>query len=159
MRFGFVFLIICVFTVSPAGAKTKSVQESKIYDAIVLKVIDGDTLKAKVKLWSDLEKIANLRIRGIDTPELRSKCAQEKKLARRARDKLKQILGIKKRSDRPEILLHNVAPGKYHRYLADVFTAKGQNVAEALIKAGLARLYLGGKRASWCPRVGARSAP
>ena len=68
----------------------------KIYEAIVVKVIDGDTLEVKIKLWNDLEKTARLRIRGIDAPELRGKCRQEKILAKRARDHLRAFLGIRK---------------------------------------------------------------
>ena len=155
MKLYFIFFcLIVLFGFSSASygeAKTKPPQNPKIYDAIILKVIDGDTFKAKVRLWNDLEKTASLRIRGIDTPELRGKCAQEKKLARQARAKLSQLFGIKKRGDRPKVSLQNVVPGKYHRYIADVFTPEGQNVAETLVEAGLARLYRRGKRAGWCP--------
>ena len=137
---------------------------SKIYEAIVVKVIDGDTLEVKIKLWDDLEKTARLRIRGIDAPELRGKCRQEKILAKRARDHLRAFLGIqkarkKKKKQQAKVFLHNVQPGKYHREIADVFTAQGQNVADELVRAKLARRYLSGKRASWCPQPKAPPPP
>ena len=134
----------------------------KIYEAIVVKVIDGDTLEVKIKLWNDLEKTARLRIRGIDAPELRGKCRQEKILAAQARDHLRAFLGIQKargqkKKQKAKVFLHNIQPGKYHREVADVFTAQGQNVADELVRAKLARRYLSGKRASWCPQPKVRA--
>ena len=160
------FIVVLTFCLSSFGSMASGAPPlpPKIYEAIVVKVIDGDTLEVKIKLWDDLEKTARLRIRGIDAPELRGKCRQEKILAKQARDHLRAFLGIqkaraKKKKQQAKVFLHNVQPGKYHREIADVFTAQGQNVADELVRVKLARRYVSGKRASWCPQPKAPPPP
>ena len=165
------FIFVLTFCLSSFGSMASGAPPlpPKIYEAIVVKVIDGDTLEVKIKLWNDLEKTARVRIRGIDAPELRGKCRQEKILAKRARDHLRAFLGIQKKNAKKKenqakvflhkVFLHNVQPGKYHREIADVFTAQGQNVADELVRVKLARRYVSGKRASWCPQPKAPPPP
>ncbi len=144
-------LIVLLFWIFSFEMASAGAAAAKNYDAIVVKVIDGDTLEVRIKLWKDLEKTTRLRIRGIDAPELKGKCAHEKSLAKKSRRHLKHLLGIKKKKDRPKVSLHNVRPGKYHREISDLFTQGGQNVGDEMISAGFARPYQRGKRASWCP--------
>ena len=40
------------------------------YHAELIRVVDGDTVKVRVKTWIDHEVIASVRIKGIDAPEL-----------------------------------------------------------------------------------------
>jgi len=86
-----------------------------------------------------------VRLAGIDTPEKRGKCQQEKALAIQARDLVRQILG---HSD--SITLKDVERGKYFRIVARV-EADGQDVSGLLIQKGLAVGYDGGKKVKeWC---------
>lgn len=118
---------------------------SAIYLATLLSVTDGDTFKARVPVWQGIEVTTAVRIQGVDTPELRGKCEQERVLAGKAKDALFAILSAGK-----TITLRNVDDDKYSgRVVADVFV-DGEPVADKLIKRGFARLYGGGKRLPWC---------
>ncbi len=113
----------------------------------VLKVLDGDTLIVRARVWVGQDIEIKVRISGMDAPEMRGRCAGERKLARTARDYLRDRVssGI--------VRLHLVQYGKYAgRVLARVETEDGADIATEMIRAGMARAYGGGKRASWCPR-------
>lgn len=107
---------------------------------------DGDTCTFTLPGIHPLfgERI-NVRIAGIDTPEIRGKCPEEKALAKTAKRAAIDLLKDAKQIDliRPE-------RGKYFRIVAEV-VADGTNVGEALIRQGLAVLYDGGKKThTWC---------
>jgi endonuclease YncB( thermonuclease family) len=49
------------------------------------------------------------------------------------------------------VAIFNIGPDKYGgRVVADVSTTKTPNVSSALVAAGHARIYLGGRRQGWC---------
>ena len=114
------------------------------YKAEVRRVIDGDTLSLKVFFWIKEQSVkVNVRIRNIDTPEVRTKCRPEKAHGRRAQAFLKSVAG-------KQVYLFNVSDeDKFGRVSADIFTSDWENIATLLIKRGLARRYDGGKRPSW----------
>src|SRR5690348_9640474 len=58
------------------------------HPAEVLRVIDGDTFEARINLWPGLEVTTRVRLRGIDAPELRAHCDDERIKAEAARDAL-----------------------------------------------------------------------
>src|SRR6516165_711469 len=62
------------------------------HPADVLRVIDGDTFEARVHVWPGLDITTKIRLRGIDAPELRAKCAAERMLAEAARVPLGAML-------------------------------------------------------------------
>ncbi len=86
------------------------------------------------------EKIS-VRIRGIDTPEIRGKCEAEKRKAKAARDFLRNLLRNASRID-----LADVERGKYFRIVA-IVEADGVDVVPLMIEQGLGRPYHGGRRA------------
>ena len=105
-----------------------------------------------MRIWFGQEITTLVRIRGIDAPELRSRCVSEANGAARASEALADYLspgGIK---------LLDVSLDKYGgRVLATVkVTDPAQpgesvvDVAELMLSGGLARPYGGGKRDSWC---------
>lgn len=113
--------------------------------ARLVEVIDGDTLRVRALVWIDLELETLVRLRGIDTPELRGKCEAEKARARAAREALAALAGA------GPVALFQVEYEKYAgRVLADVANAEGSDLAQALIAAGHARAYAGGERQGWC---------
>jgi len=85
-----------------------------------------------------------IRVRGIDTPEIKGKCPGEKQLAIRARDFLNNAL-----RSAGSVELVNIERGKYFRLVADVLV-DGEPIAPVMIELGLGRAYSGGKRAGWC---------
>ena len=115
-----------------------------IFAALVLSVTDGDTFRARVPVWDNIDVVTAVRIRGIDTPEIKGKCPAEKAAALAAKERLTALL------NGPVQLLH-VEPDKYAgRVDADVIV-DGKPVAAILIAEGLARPYTGGARQAWCP--------
>ncbi len=116
--------------------------------AEVLRVIDGDSIEIKARLWLGLDLTVQVRIRGIDTPEMRGDCIAEKALAAAARDRLAEISG-------ETIRLTNIEGDKYAgRVDADAIAADGTDLRTAMLSSGLARPYDGRERLDWCP-VGA----
>lgn len=114
--------------------------------ARIVSVIDGDTLVMRARVWLGQEVETRVRLDGVDAPELgRSKCDKERALAVKAKD----FVGawVKGRA----VTLSAIQYGKYAgRVVARVKTAAGEDLGAALIQAGLARAYNGGKRKSWC---------
>ena len=62
------------------------------YPAEVLRVIDGDTFEARVRIWSGFEINTRVRLRAIDAPELHARCASEYLKAEAARGALQRFL-------------------------------------------------------------------
>jgi endonuclease YncB( thermonuclease family) len=117
-----------------------------VYPAEVLRVIDGDTFEARVRLWPGLETVTKIRLRGIDAPELKARCDEERSKALAARDALQTIL------DQGDVGVSTVTLDKYGgRVVADTSTRATPDVSAALLGAGHARIYAGGRRESWCP--------
>jgi len=113
--------------------------------ALVLSVTDGDTFKVRISVWDNVDVVTAVRLRGIDTPEIKGKCPAEKALALAAKTRLTELLNV------GPVTLFHVEPDKYYgRVDADV-SVNGTSIAGILIKEGLARPYTGGARASWCP--------
>ena len=49
--------------------------------ALLLAVTDGDTFRARLEVWPGVEVVTAVRLRGIDTPEIKGKCPAEKAAA------------------------------------------------------------------------------
>lgn len=116
------------------------------YTAKVLEVIDGDTLTVRARIWLGTDVDIKVRIAGVDTPEARSRCPEEVRLARVARQALVTMVG------NGYVRLHDVQYGKYAgRVVARVSTSAGEDVSRSLVAQGHARPYTGGRRGKWCP--------
>src|SRR5262245_61726374 len=112
--------------------------------AVVERVVDGDTVDVRARIWLGQTLTVRVRIDGVDTPELRSECADERRLALAARDYLARRLLNK------EVTLLRVVYDKFGgRVRADVSDRDG-DVAKALLDAGYARPYHGARREPWC---------
>lgn len=109
--------------------------------AQIVRIIDGDTLEVDAHPWPGHAVRVSVRLRGIDTPERRSRCPGQRAAAQLARNELERLV-----SDVPTVELINVAGGKYYgRVLADM-KAGSRDIASAMLASGLARPYQGGKR-------------
>lgn len=120
--------------------------------ARVTEVVDGDTLDVRVAIWLDQEVTTRVRVDGIDTPENRSDCADEKRMAQEAKRKLAALVASATEGKGDgSIRLHDVQHDKYGgRVRARVTLADGTDLAQAMIRTGHARPYQGGKRQPWC---------
>lgn len=113
--------------------------------ADVIRVIDGDTLALRARIWIGIDIVVNARIRGIDAPELRGRCDAEKALAEDALARLEALAAGK------TVRLRRIENDKYAgRVLADIVTDDGTDLAAAMLESGLARPYDGSTRAPWC---------
>lgn len=113
--------------------------------ADVMRVIDGDTLRLKVHIWLGQTVEVDMRVAGIDAPELRGKCPSERAQAREARDYLASLVGGR------SIRISRIRNDKYGgRVVADVSEPEVGDIASAMVARGLARIYDGGKRSPWC---------
>lgn len=129
-----------------AAAPAQSYESGMAHPAEVLRVIDGDTFEARVHLWPGLDVTTRVRLRGIDAPELKARCGEERVKAEAARDALRAIL------DQGEVGIWRVTLDKYGgRVVAGASTSRTPDVSAALLGAGLARRYSGGHRDGWCP--------
>lgn len=141
----FVTLISLLFLglFQPAWSQTSWDFERVIYHTCY----DGDTCMVSIPgvhpLFGDHIPV---RLLGIDTPEIKGQCEQEKTLAREARDFARTML-----SEAKEIKLVQVSRGdKYFRVLGRL-EADGHDLSQALLDANLAVAYNGGtKTARWC---------
>lgn len=114
-------------------------------EATVVRVIDGDTFVADALVWPGQTIRVNIRIRGIDAPEMKARCVSEREAAERARDELAGLLGV------GTVAISDIAGAKYYgRVLADVANSGGVLIGPAMIGRKLVRPYKGGKRERWC---------
>ena len=106
---------------------------------------DGDTCYVLAPALPEPLQKMSVRILGIDTPEMRAECAEEKKLALKGRE-----LANKMFRSAEKIEFDNLKWDKYGgRVLADVYL-DGKSYKDEIINAGLARPYDGGTKESWC---------
>ena len=115
------------------------------HPAEVIRVLDGDTFEARVRIWPGMDVTTRIRLRGIDAAEMHARCDDERIKAVAAREALTKILA------EGAVGISGVAQDKYGgRVDADVSTAKTANVSAEMLRRGLARAYRGGRRESWC---------
>ena len=142
MRITAIFILVSMM----AGTATAAEQTYGSLPAKYVKNYDGDTITVTIPGVHPLlgDKIS-VRVRGIDTPEVKGKCQKEKDLARTGQRLVESILKNAK-----AVTLENVGRGKYFRIVADV-VADGKSVGAVLLKNNLAVVYDGGKKImDWC---------
>jgi endonuclease YncB( thermonuclease family) len=113
-------------------------------EAEVVRVIDGDTLTVRARIWIGQELTTNVRLLGVNAPELSGACEAERRLAEEARRFL---------ADRVEgrpVILRKIALDKFGGRVLAVVEDGGGDLAAALLAARLATPYDGGRRGSWC---------
>lgn len=111
----------------------------------ITSIYDADTFRANIDGWpSVVGARMPIRIKGVDAPEIRSRCEAEKLKAREAKQFTVAML-----RNASAVRLDEIERGKYFRLLAVVYV-DDVNLGEALIAQGLARPYDGSSRSSWC---------
>ena len=110
-----------------------------------IRVYDGDTFYSETldAGWGVSVNKPKFRIARIDTPEKgwRAKSDRERELSLLAKNMLKKML-----TESETVLVYSeLGRGKYGRLLVEVI-CDGVNAGDALIEAGLARLYDGGTK-------------
>ena len=115
---------------------------------------DGDTVTFNLPELKKMDKDKkfslfwdkiSVRIGGIDTPEMKGKCSQEKELAKQAKLFVKEKLENAKK-----IVLDNIGPDKYFRILGEIYVDEVP-LAQMLMEQGYAVPYDGGTKENvWC---------
>ena len=140
-------ILTLVLGLSATSASSAEKLAGPVYAELV-RVVDGDTILVTARPWPQHAISVLVRIRGIDTAELKSRCTTQKALALEAKQALSHRLG-----PHGALSLRNIAGGKYFgRVVADVETSDGKDAASYMLALGLARPYGGGKRRDPCPR-------
>lgn len=111
----------------------------------VTTIYDGDTFYVIVKSWPEIiGKNIAVRVKTVDTPELKGACYAEILKAREAKK-----FTVQKIRSAKKVELRNMSRDKYFRIDADVYL-DNQNLADALIQQGFGVAYSGGKKFDWC---------
>lgn len=134
-----------------------SVRPEYIYNAEVVRVVDGDTIIANVDVGFDMWKRCNIRLYGINTPETRTTDMQEKAKGYEAKDRLIELL----EKNENKFILESKGLDKYGRSLGIIWTGYHEietyadtsgmrpveiSLNDILVQEGLATEYFGGKR-------------
>ena len=136
-------ILVCMIAVMSSAVALEVLEGP--YSAKVLDVIDGDTLAVRARIWLGTDVDIKVRLAGVDTPETRSRCPEEVRRARDARQALIAMIGP------GDVKLRDVQYGKYAgRIVARVITPGGADLSDSLVSQGHARPYAGGRRSSWC---------
>jgi endonuclease YncB( thermonuclease family) len=139
-------LKLLLLTSFASDASINDKAHGTLYVSQVTSIYDGDTFRVNIAGMHTLigERIG-IRVSGVDTPEMRGQCQQEKDLARQAKQFTVSFLRNAQR-----IELRNVKRGKYFRIVADVY-GDDKSLTSALIAARLGVPYDGGSKAKdWC---------
>lgn len=115
-----------------------------VYNAELIRVIDGDTVDAKIDLGFDTWKKVRIRFHGINAPESRTRDLEEKERGLAAKARL--IWHLQQNDNKFVVKSHGV--GKYGRCLGELFvkTLGEISVNKTLINEGHGEIYFGGSR-------------
>ncbi len=127
MKLKFLFLLLSFSLLLVSGCTTKDQANGYEYQALVIKVVDGDTIHV---LQNNLTK--KIRLLYIDAPEIKQDYGVESKLF------LSNILLNKK------VIIHSDSKDRYGRELGEVYIYNDNNsiyVNAKMIKSGNAWVY------------------
>ncbi len=109
----------------------------RTYQALVTRVIDGDTVDCSIDLGFEIQFKSRFRLHGINTAETRTTDLLEKQRGLDAKLILKTMVENK------PVVLHTFGRDKFGRWLADVFIPDDhQSVNQKLIELGLAQPFM-----------------
>jgi micrococcal nuclease len=141
---------IGVMLVSAGAMAQLSVIQGPV-EADVLSVTDGDTLRVAVYPWTDEVKIEDVRVRGVDTPEIRGRCPHEKELAQAAKRFTTDFVAKNNGRVKLSVIGCNAREGAGFGRCLSYLHVNGISLSDALIENGLARENHGEPRTPWCP--------
>jgi micrococcal nuclease len=106
------------------------------YNAICTRVVDGDTIDARVDLGFNVWIECRVRLQGIDAPETRTKNLEEKQAGLKTKSFLQAIM----HECGHKFILKSHGVGKYGRCIGTIYV-HGENINERLLTEGYAERY------------------
>jgi len=147
MRHALLSILLLLQAVSPLTAWGREPAYHETVAAVADHIHDGDTLIVAVPSWPAIVSPIQVRVAGIDTPELHDKRPDIRAQAELARGWVAAHL-----PPGAAVTLRNVRRDKYFRLLADVdvvVDGETRNLASELVRRGLARPYDGQGPKPW----------
>ena len=109
------------------------------YKAKLLRVIDGDTVDCIIDLGFNVRIKERVRLKGIDTPEIRTRDLEEKKQGFAAKDRVEEAF---KYSKDFTIITEIDKKGKYGRILGTIMLPDRKiSLNQMLLDEGYAEVY------------------
>jgi micrococcal nuclease len=114
------------------------------YNAILKRIVDGDTLDAYIDLGFDVSVTKRIRLMFIDAAESRTKFLEEKELGLAAKHRLYEII----EDNDGEFIIKSHGVGKYGRVLGELFITEfdDRSINDTLVMEGFAVPYDGGSK-------------
>lgn len=141
-------IITSIIALLPLIGFAQKQKDGIVYDVVLTRVIDGDTVAFQANWLPDpLKKELSIRVFGVDTPEkgFRAKCPSEDARGQAATAFTKNAISA---STKRQIILMDW--DKYGgRVLGDIIL-DGRSLRGMLIANGFAREYYGEAKTSWC---------
>ena len=110
------------------------------YNALVLKVLDGDTCEAQINLGFDITVTTKIRFIGLDTPESRTRNLEEKEMGLTVKQYTKDEIESK------EIVVDSIEWGKYAGRCFGRIYIGNKCINDEIIRLKLGYEYWGGLR-------------
>lgn len=109
---------------------------SNFRHAEITRTIDGDTLEVSIYSVPEIFSLMSVRVKGINSPEMKSSLACERKDAQKAKLRLEELIYF------APVDLMNCERDKYFRLLCDI-SSNGKDVAQIMVAEGHAVAYFG----------------
>lgn len=140
-------MIRIFFLLSLLGFATFAFSEeiTNFYNVHVDRVYDGDTVFVKIENLPAIFGEIGVRIRGIDSAEIRASSECERIDAQKAKEALNLLIGMN------SIDLVNCLKDKYFRLLCSAFSGS-VSIADFMLEKGYAVFYEGEKKPAWICR-------
>ena len=108
------------------------------YKAKLVRVIDGDTIDCIIDLGFNVRLKERIRFKGIDTPEVRTRDLEEKKLGFAAKERVEEAF-----QDSDEFtIITEINKGKYGRTLGTIMLPDRKiSLNQMLLDEGHAKVY------------------
>jgi len=126
------------------------------FPVVITRIVDGDTVDARIDMGFKIVYEERIRLLGLDTPESFTSNKKEKVLGLEAKARIKELIAeanvLPKKRGKKDVVLKTSkhGKGKFGRILGEIWinanTGEGINVNQALIDEGHARQYMGGSK-------------
>ena len=111
-------------------------EQKYLYDAELIRVIDGDTIDAWIDLGFDIAIRRRIRLWGINAPETRTLDLQEKAEGFEAKNRLIELLEL----NRGQFMVRSQGLDKYGRCLGEIYI-QDVNINKQLLAEGVVDVY------------------